>query len=97
MLRVLIRESASGRFHLAGFGISIGGANRRRVFVVIVLDRGGNIIMKSHPTTALDLGIAARGRGDYDNDNFHQADIVVRDRTGAVVPHSAIGRRIPWR
>ncbi|MFP2897625.1 hypothetical protein [Corallococcus sp. 4LFB] len=93
-----IRETATGRFHLADFGVSTGGINRDIPVVFRIVDRRDNVLLESQPTTAATLHIAARGRVDYDRDGFHQRDIVVHDSSnGQVAPASAIGRRIPWK
>ncbi|WP_426750713.1 hypothetical protein [Myxococcus sp. Y35] len=93
-----IFETDTGRFHLTGFGVSTGGVNRDIPFVFRVIDRRNKVLLESQPTTAAALGIAARGRVDYNRDGFHQRDIVVRDSSSRqVTPASAIGRRTPWK
>lgn len=91
-----IKETTSGRFHLNGFGVTFGGPNRNIPVTFVVIDSTGKILLRSKPTTAKDLGIAARLRGDYDADKFRSSDIVVRDSAGNIVPGNALGRRIPW-
>ena len=94
---VEVNETRSGRFHLSGFGVSAGGVTRDTPIAFRVIGRSGRVLLQSHPTTAASLGIAGRGREDYDANGFRQSDLVVRDpSTGVLTPNSAIGRRIPW-
>jgi hypothetical protein len=92
-----IRETENKRFHLNEFGRAVGGKERDKQFVFVVKDRRTNEIARSEPVTAAELRIAERGRGDYDNNKFHQKDFFKRDdETGTPQPHSAIARRVPW-
>jgi len=91
-----IRETANGRFHLSGFGVAIGGPNRDVPFTFHVLDAQGELIAESAASTATELGIAERGRGDYDRNQFRQTDFFVARDGGAPQPCSAIARRVRW-
>ena len=90
----VVKETSSGRFHLAGFGVTCGGMDRATPFVLVVQDQRGREIGRSHPTTAQELGIAERGRGDYDLDKFHRTDFL-KVVGGRLVP-SAQARRAAW-
>lgn len=87
-----VKENENGKTHLQNFGVRIGGVDRRSPFVFRVFDAKEELIAESLPVTAHDLGIAARGRMDYDRNKFHQSHFFQDGQ-----PHSAIGRRIRWK
>ena len=91
-----IRENAAGRFHLERFGVRCGGIDRDEVFFFVVRRSDGEEIARSSPTTARDLGIAERGRKDYDLDLFHRTDFFVARGALPPIPGSAIARRATW-
>ncbi len=91
-----VRETSTGRFHLAGFGAEYGGSDRDESFIFVVRDRHGCEVARSLPCTARQLSIAERGRRDYDANRFHQSDFFKRDAGGGPIPHSAIARRARW-
>lgn len=87
-----VRETQNGRFHLSGFGVGCGGADRNESFIFVVRDRHGCEVARSLPTTARQLSITERGTQDYDADNYHLTDFFSR----GPVPHAALARRLQW-
>ena len=95
--KLIVRETRTGRFHLSNFGVTTGGSDRTQPFIIIVQDARGHVIAESDVVTAASLGIADRGREDYDCDKFRQRDFFVRDPHNTVKPASPIARRVPWK
>lgn len=91
-----VRETSTGRFHLTGFGVKCGGADRNGSFVFVVRDRDGREVARSLPTTARQLSIAERGRRNYDANRLRQRDFFKRAADGRPVPDSAVARRCRW-
>jgi hypothetical protein len=91
----VVRETDTGRFHLAQFGQSIGGPNRDKPFRFEVFSADGELLAQSGKVTAKELGIAERGRGDYDADRYHQTDFLIWEEGERLVPHRAPAKRVP--
>jgi hypothetical protein len=85
-----IHESRNGRFHLNKFGVEIGGENRDKPFVFRIFNAAGTVIAESCEVTARGLGIAEKGRTDYDRNLFHQKDFFAQNGQ----PNSPIARRV---
>jgi hypothetical protein len=91
-----VDENNRGNFHFQGFGLSVGGDNRDKSFIIKVRDKNGGEIATSKPTTAIELNIASRGRRDYDKDNFHQSYFCYLKDNEEFIPNSPIARRVEW-
>jgi len=90
----VVRETSTGRFHLSQFGRAIGGPDREAPFRFQVLDAAGEPLAESGEVTAKELGIAERGRCDYDADNYHQTDFVMWEEGQGLVPYQALAKRV---
>ncbi|NOJ90185.1 hypothetical protein HNV26_31965 [Myxococcus xanthus] len=89
-----IRETGTGRFHLSQMGKTIGGSERDVPFRFQVVDASGGVIAESSEETARGLGIAERGRRDYDADKYHQTDFMKWECGQGLVPFQALARRV---
>ncbi len=91
----IIKENTNGNFGMSGFGINIGGNDRNNKFRFVIQNVKGQDIYVSDETTAKELGIAARGRGDYDKNCFWKSNFI-QINDNELILSSAISRRINW-